>query len=213
MLEGVVPFPPEFAARYREKGYWEDRPLRDVFAESCARYAERVAIIDGEQVFTYAELDARATNLALNLLDVGLRPLDRVVVLLPNVAEFVWLYFALQKIGCIPIMALPSHRYREVSQFVRLSKAKACVTPAQVKDFDFPTLVRRIQREQEILRFGIVLGEAPSGFLSLRELIDQPASRAVSDLAQISIEPTDPALFLLSGGHDRYAQAHSTRAQ
>ena len=32
---------------------------------------------------TYAELNARAANLALNLLDLGLKPLDRVVVQLP----------------------------------------------------------------------------------------------------------------------------------
>lgn len=200
MLEGVVPFPPEFAARYREKGYWEDRPLKDVFAEVCSRYANRVAIIDGEQTFTYAELDARSTNLALNLLDLGFKPLDRIVVLLPNVAEFVFLYFALQKIGCIPIMALPSHRYREVSQFISLSKAAACVTPAQVKDFDFTALIHRIQREQETLRFGIFLGDVPSDSLSLCALIDRPATRSVDDLTQISIDPTDPALFLLSGG-------------
>ena len=200
MLEGVVPFPPEFAARYRAKGYWEDRPLRDVFAEICSRYAQRVAIIDSERVFTYAELDARATNLALNLLDLGIKPLDRIVVLLPNVAEFVLLYFALQKIGCIPIMALPSHRYREVSQFVSLSKATACVTPTQIKDFDFTALIRRIQQESETLQFGIVLDDAPAGFQSLRELIDRPATRSTDELAQISIDPTDPALFLLSGG-------------
>ena len=59
------------------------------------------------------------TRLALNLLDEGLKPLDRVVMQLPNVVEFAYLYFALQKIGCIPIMALPTHRYREISQFVR----------------------------------------------------------------------------------------------
>ena len=33
MLEGVVRFPPEFAARYRAKGYWEDRSLADTFDE------------------------------------------------------------------------------------------------------------------------------------------------------------------------------------
>ena len=41
-------------------------------------------------------------------LDAGLAPLDRVVVQLPNVAEFVFLHFALQKIGCVPIAALAS---------------------------------------------------------------------------------------------------------
>ena len=82
-----------------------------------------------EQSVTYTELNDRATRLALNLLDEGIKPLDRVVVQLPNVVEFVYLYFALQKIGCIPIMALPTHRYREMSQFAELSGAVACVTP------------------------------------------------------------------------------------
>jgi acyl-CoA synthetase (AMP-forming)/AMP-acid ligase II len=77
MLDGVVPFPPEFAARYRQKGYWEDRPLRDVFAEICSRYSTRV---DGDQTLMYAKLDARSTHLALNLLDLGFKPLDRIVV-------------------------------------------------------------------------------------------------------------------------------------
>ncbi len=200
MLEGVVPFPPEFAARYREKGYWEDRPLREVFARVCAQYADRVAVIDGERVLTYAALDERAANLALNLLALGLRPLDRVVVLLPNVMEFVLLYFALQKIGCIPIMALPSHRYREISQFVKLSGATACVTPVRGKDVDFIALVRRIQEESETLRSGIVLGDPAPGFFSLQELIERPATLDPARLEEISIDPTDPALFLLSGG-------------
>ncbi len=200
MLEGVVPFPPEFAARYRELGYWEDRPMRDVFAQICSRYAQRTAVIDGERAFTYAELDAHSTNLALNLLALGLKPLDRVVVLLPNVVEFVFLHFALQKIGCVPIMALPSHRYREISQFVSLSGAVACVTPTTSKDFDFTALIRRIQAESETLRFGITLGATSSRLLSLQELIERPATLPSSSLEQINIDPTDPALFLLSGG-------------
>jgi 2,3-dihydroxybenzoate-AMP ligase len=40
MLEGVTPFPPEFAARYREKGYWQDRPLFDGLRDGLRRYAD-----------------------------------------------------------------------------------------------------------------------------------------------------------------------------
>jgi hypothetical protein len=36
-LDGVVPYPPEFAARYRARGYWEDRTLDEVFGELFAR--------------------------------------------------------------------------------------------------------------------------------------------------------------------------------
>src|SRR5438309_9203861 len=100
MLEGVVPFPPEFAARYRAKGYWQDKSLAEEFRAVFNSFAGRVALIDGGREFTYAEIDRLTDNLALNLIELGFKPLDRIVPTLPNVAEFVLLYFALQKIGC-----------------------------------------------------------------------------------------------------------------
>ena len=85
MLEGVVPYPPDFAARYRAKGYWEDKSLRDEFAAVFQKYGPRICIIDRDRQITYAELDRLSTNLALNLLELGFKPLDRVVPTLPNV--------------------------------------------------------------------------------------------------------------------------------
>ena len=199
-MDGVVPFPPEFAAEYRAKGYWRDRPLRDVFGEWCARFADRTALIDANRSVTFGELDARSTNLALNLLDLGLRPRDRLVVQMPNVVEFVYLHFALQKIGAIPVLALPPHRFREISFFVETAQAVATVTPDAHRDFRFTDMVDRIRVQTPSLKHGIVLGEAPDGFVSLANLIERPASRPASDLAAITIDPTDPALFLLSGG-------------
>jgi 2,3-dihydroxybenzoate-AMP ligase len=200
MLDGVVRFPPEFAARYRAKGYWEDRSLCDVFDDLFVRHANRIAVIDHDERVTYGQLKERSERLALNLLDEGLKPLDRVVMQLPNVVEFAYLYFALQKIGCIPIMALPTHRFREMSQFVELSGAVACATPDKNKDFDYRDLVRRIRDARKTLRFGIILGEAPEGFLSLKELVQRRSKRTRDDLKKVAIDPEDPAVFQLSGG-------------
>ena len=200
MLDGVVRFPPEFAARYRSKGYWEDRSLREIFNDVFARFADRVAIIDRERSVTYAELDQRSTTLALNLLDEGLKPLDRVVVQLPNIVEFAYLYFALQKVGCIPVMALPTHRYREMSQFAELSGAVACVTLDRARDFNYCEMVGRIRAKNNSVRFAIILGDAPSNCLSLGELIERPDARPARELNKIKIDPEDPAVFQLSGG-------------
>jgi 2,3-dihydroxybenzoate-AMP ligase len=200
MLEGVVRFPPEFAARYRAKGYWEDRSTAATFTDAFAKNADRIAIIDGDQSITCRELDQRSTRLALNLLDEGIKPLDRVVVQLPNVSEFVYLYFALQKIGCIPIMALPTHRYREVSEFVELSGAAACAVPDRARDFDYRDMVRRIRDASKNLRLGIILGDAQQSFLSLNELIQRRSKRSAEELGKIKIDPEDPAVFQLSGG-------------
>src|SRR5260370_17787771 len=95
MLKGVVPFPPEFGQRYRERGYWADKSLAQEFRVVFERYAERVALIDRDRSITYAELDGLSSNLALHLVCPGLVPLARVVFQLPNVAGFLILSFAL----------------------------------------------------------------------------------------------------------------------
>jgi len=200
MLEGFVPFPPEFAQAYRAKGYWRDQSLAQEFAALFRLFADRVALIDGARSFTYGELDRVTDNLALNLLEIGLRPLDRVVPTLPNGYEFVLLYFALQKIGAIPIAALVTHRYAEISQFVQLSGAAACVYPEQAGDFRFSPVMDRIQTENASMQIRIVLGTPQPGEHALRELIDRPASLPASRLADIRIDPTDPCIFQLSGG-------------
>src|SRR5438067_2603783 len=192
-LAGVVPFPPEFAARYRAKGYWQDKSLAQEFTAVFRKYADRVALIDGERQFTYADIDRIADNLALNLLELGLRPLDRVVPTLPNIAEFVLLYFALQKIGAIPIAALVTHRYAEISQFVQLSGATTCVYPERQGDFEFEPMIQRIRAASRTLRYCIALP-------LLQELLERPATLPKSRLAAISIAPTDPCIFQLSGG-------------
>jgi 2,3-dihydroxybenzoate-AMP ligase len=200
MLNGFVPFPPEFAARYRAKGYWQDKSLAQEFAVVYQRFADRIAIVDGDRRLTYTELDRITTNLALNLLEIGLKPLDRVVPTLPNVHEFVLLYFALQKLGAIPIAALVSHRFAEISQFVSLSGATTCVYPETSGDFSFSPIIDRIAAENTALQIRIVLGTPKAGEHSLGELIDRPARLPASRLAEIHIDPTDPCIFQLSGG-------------
>ena len=200
MLEGFVPYPPEYAARFRQRGYWQDQSLAQEFSVVFKRYGDRTALIDGDRTFTYAEIDRLTNNLALNLLELGMKPLDRVVPTLPNVAEFVILYFALQKIGAIPIAALVTHRYAEISQFVQLSSATTCVYPDKSGDFEFAPIVERIQAEHPSLKLRIVLGEPKAGEHSLRALIDKPATLPHSALRDIVIDPADPCIFQLSGG-------------
>jgi 2,3-dihydroxybenzoate-AMP ligase len=199
-LDGVVPFPAEYAARYRQRGYWRDRVLRDVLAEQFTTYSDRVALHAGDRDLTYGELDAGAERLARNLYELGLRPLDRVVVQLPNDAPFAYLYLALQKIGAVPIMALPQHRYREIEQFARLSDAVACVVPDRAKDTDFREIVDRVRATAPAVRLAIVDGPESEGFLSLRALLDREPTVTAADLDAIVIDPDDPAVFQLSGG-------------
>lgn len=200
MMEGFVPFPAELAQRYRERGYWQDRSLAQEFGAVFRKFAPRTALIDGERRYTYADVDRLSDNLALNLLDLGLQPRDRVVPTLPNVAEFVILYFALQKIGAIPIAALVTHRFAEINQFTSLAQARCCVYPQAVGDFEFGPVIDRVQAANPCLQLRLVLGQAGPGEHSLAELIERPATRDPQTLRALAIDPCDPCIFQLSGG-------------
>lgn len=204
LLSGVTGFPAEFAARYRAKGYWVDRPLIDHYLDAFATWADRFAVVDDHETLTYAELGRRAEHVARVLVDLGVRPRDRVVVQLPNSAAFVSLYLGLQHIGAIPIMALPSHRYREVEQFVRLSGAVALASPATAKDADFGRIFARVAAEHDQLRLHLVQGGedlAPTA-VRVEELHLRPATTTAADIEALraGIDPEDPAVFQLSGG-------------
>ena len=193
MLPGVVPFPPEFAQRYRARGYWQDKSLAEEFSVVFRKFQDRIALIDGERRYTYGEIDELTDNLALNLLELGLNPLDRVVPTLPNIAEFVLLYFALQKIGAIPIAALATHRFAEINQFVQLSGATACFYPERQGDFAFEPMIRRVQAANPHLNHCVSLPR-------LQDLIHRKARLAADELRKVRIDPADPCIFQLSGG-------------
>src|SRR5205807_1265041 len=56
VMTDFVPWPPEFADRYRAAGYWRGQPLGDLIADR----GEAIAVVDGERRWTYRELDERA---------------------------------------------------------------------------------------------------------------------------------------------------------
>ena len=209
MLDGVTPVPAEFAARYRERGYWTDQPLFEGFTGALAKYADRVAVVDEAGPVTYRELSERSAHLARVLLDLGFGPLDRIIVQLPNTAMFAYLYFALQRIGAAPVLALPGHRRREITQFAEISGARALAVPAAARGFDFTAMAAEVMASNPALRAVFRPGRgrppardtagpavpAPGGTAGTRA-----ARRSAQALAEVSIDPADPALFLLSGG-------------
>ena len=204
MLDGVTPFPAEFAARYRALGHWENRPLFDGFTGALAAHADRVAVVDEAGPLTYRELDERSQRLARVLLDHGFKPLDRIIVQLPNTAVFAIFYFALQRIGAVPVLALPGHRRREITQFAEISGARALAVPAAARGFDFTAMAAEIMADRPDLRLCLVQGmnDGPNDarFVRLEDLLERSPGTSREALEEIRIDPADPALFLLSGG-------------
>src|SRR5262249_7139685 len=155
---------------------------------------DRLALIAGSERITYRELASRVERLARHFHERGLRPLDRVVVQLPNVPEFVYVYFALQRVGAIPVMALLPPPYREIQYSVGMTAAVTYVIPHPAGDFDCGGLAGRITAECSSLRHVVVVGKAPADAISLATCLSSEVRAPASALSDVSIDPMDPAI-------------------
>ncbi|WP_086822625.1 long-chain fatty acid--CoA ligase [Streptomyces sp. NRRL B-24572] len=87
--------------------------LAGFLVETAGRQPERPALRLGEQVITYAELDERSARAAALLRSQGVRPGDRVALMLPNVPEFVVLYYGILRAGAVVVPMNPLLKTRE----------------------------------------------------------------------------------------------------
>ena len=202
MLEGCVPWPADLAQIYRSRGWWEGITIPEMLARSAARHPEKTALVSGDLRLRYSDLVEMSDRLACRFIEAGIRPLDRVVVQLPNGPEFVHTYFALTRIGAVPVTALRAHRHTEIRHFVRASGATAYVIPDRVGSFDYRAMATEVLADFPALRAVFVAGEPGAGQHDLRAMIAAPlavdAVRAA--LAEFRPDPSEVATMLLSGG-------------
>lgn len=138
--------------RYREQGWWGDKTLADLFYENSSRHPERMALVDApnraEFAFgaprrlTYAELQGEVERYAGALLAAGIGKDDVIIIQLPNISEFVALYFAAASIGAIVSPVAVQYRSHELIAMFGIVSPKAFICSTQMKGADHIGVVR-----------------------------------------------------------------------
>src|SRR5246127_3650353 len=97
------------------------------FTRAALSWPEREALVVRHQNirWTFAELAARAENLAAGLLALGLRPGDRIGIWSPNNSEWVLTQFASAKAGLILVNINPAYRITELEYALNKVGCKA----------------------------------------------------------------------------------------
>jgi 2,3-dihydroxybenzoate-AMP ligase len=199
MLKGCVPWPEDLARKYVEAGLWEGVTVAEMVERTARRLPRKVAVVHDGGRITYEELVRSARSLATSLVLLGLHPLDRAIVQLPNGPEFVALYLALNYIGVIPVMALRAHRHAEIRHFVRSSDAVAYFIADRVGSFDYRPMAADVAAEFPSIRRVVVAGEPGPNQTAWRALMSNGAVDE-SLLESVRPDPGDVSTMLLSGG-------------
>jgi non-ribosomal peptide synthetase component E (peptide arylation enzyme) len=190
--EGCVPFMKEDAEKYLSRRWWTGRVYGDLLDRAADIYPERVAVVYGQTRLTYKELRDAADRLAIALLDLGIEPLERVLLQLPNWHEFAYTYFALQRIGAIPVLLIDRYRQYEANHLCNLVQASAWILPEFWGKTDYGPIVADVLKNNPQTGHLIMVRAGENcPFLRLEDLISA-ATVTADNLQRVKDRRPDP---------------------
>lgn len=158
-MEGVPAYSAEDINKYRRLHLWWDITLGEAFDRIARIYPHKIVLADDSRRITYADMAELINRIALGFLEIGLRPGNAVVMQVPNVLEFCAIYQACQKIGVVPVMAVPRHAEKEIEHFASITGSAAWVGPVAYRKTDYMPMLQNLKKKVSSLKHIIVLDE------------------------------------------------------
>ena len=121
---------------------WYYRPLESIpdislgkmLKQSSTKFENKVALIQGDRVITFSELDDMSDRFASFLFDIGIKRGDRVATQLPNSIEHVIVYFGIIKAGAVSVPFNVMYKKSEAVHILNDSGAIALVISNNLYD-------------------------------------------------------------------------------
>ena len=202
-LEGFTEYKREDVEKYNRLRWWLGMTWGDVFDKATDLYLDKVSLADDVGHWTYAQLREKVDRLAISLMKLGIKKGEHVLVQLPNWHEFIYSFFALQKIGAIVVLLIPRHNQIEINHLSNLTKPTAWILPKQYGKIEYQPIIDDVLKENPQLKHVIqVRAEGNSRFLSLEKLIDDANLSEVNlqALAERRPDPDEVCQIMPTGG-------------
>ncbi|MFC9895354.1 long-chain fatty acid--CoA ligase [Nocardia sp. NPDC127579] len=190
--------------------------LAGILAEQAWRRPDHIALVEGDQRIGFAELWRQARSQAAALIDLGVRPGERVALLCPNTAEFPRAYYAILAAGAVVVpvhllltapeaeyvlrdtgarLLLCHERFAEVGRAAAAGAGIDCLDPNDLATEPIPTFVSRSPLDPAVVFYTSGTTGSPKGAeLSHLNLV---MSATVNAFDANEVGPSDIALGAL----------------
>jgi long-chain acyl-CoA synthetase len=111
---------------------YEKIPIYEYLDRSAKKYPQRPAIIFNNWKISYAKLKKLTEKVAANLRAHGLKPGDRVAIMLPNTPQCIIAYWGVLKAGGVVVMTNPLYMEKELVHHFNDSQARFLITLDQL---------------------------------------------------------------------------------
>ena len=168
---------------------WEERTLGFMLEEKAVRVKEKSYLLYKDQKWTYGELNEAVNRVAHGLIDLGLKKYDKLCIMLPNVPDYIFIWFGAAKLGVVEVPINTAHKGDILQYMVNHSEATVMVV-----DQNFLDRVEFIgdgfENLKQVIVYPELTGERPKGkfeFLSYRTFLSKKTDNPKAD-----VSPPDP---------------------
>ena len=167
----------ELPDRYNLVDHFVDRHIRE-------DRGEKTAIVSGDRRITYGEIAEQVNRVGNGLLHLGLQQEQRVLLVLPDIPEFVVAYFATMKIGGVAVPTSTALRATDYSYFLNESRARVAIVHSSLLIELGPAL-----SGQRYCNHVIICGDPVEGYLHWNQFLEdaspklEPAPTSKDDVA------------------------------
>jgi len=166
--------------------------LAELAEQKIAKFGEYTSLVFDDVEYTNAQMHEKSRRLAGGLKGLGIKPGDRVIVLLPNCPEVLVSYPALWRIGAVIVPVLFLLETHEITYI-----ASDCEAAAVITSPEFLYKISEAREKTPFLKHVIVVGdEGHPDTVSF----DKLASDAAPEEAIYPTEDDDTAVLLYTSG-------------
>ena len=171
-------------------------------AAAAEEHGQRLALVDGDTQYTYAELAEAVRTLAAALVASGIARGDRVSVWAPNSAEWVVAALGTFEAGAVLVPINTRFKGAEAADVVRRSGARVLVTVTDFLGTDYVAMLRSVGDLPALETVVVARGPVADGTVAWSALLDRATPQAREEVARrvADLGPEDPSDILFTSG-------------
>ncbi|CAM4046610.1 class I adenylate-forming enzyme family protein [Psychrobacter arenosus] len=164
----MIVIPKERIAKYKEKGWWQEVTLDDIFKKHTADHPDTMALVDAPNTMelygreptrlTWQQSEERVMRYAAMFTRQGLKKDDVLIVQLPNIVDLSIVYLTCARLGIIVSPVPTLYRDNELKDIAQQVDAKAIITASCIGKYDHAALALRLQAASPMLEKVFCLG-------------------------------------------------------
>ena len=194
--------------------WFEKRRLGDVVHRAALRFGDRTALVFEGRRWTYTELAAEVDRVAKGLMALGVQAGDHVGVWLVNRPEWIFLQYAIPRVGAVTVGLNTRYRVDDVAYTVDQADCAVLIAADRAGPVDYAAMLAEVLPQLPKVRDLVLLGSGPVGPSRRRTGNGAPVTRswddvmasgaAVDDTAlaarAAAVDPDAPALIMFTSG-------------